>query len=327
MQTKRQIHQLLTSAGVVPNRKFGQHFLVDLNLLRLVVDSAQIGPHDIVLEVGCGTGSMTEALAERAGRMVAVELDPTLAAIARSQLAQASNVVLVQGDALSSKGSFNPAVIAAIEGSCPIRNDASISKKPSRLLLVSNLPYDVASAVIANLVNGPLVADAMVVTVQKEVAERMVAPPGSRDYGSLSILLGATGDIEILRILKPGVFWPPPQVDSAIVRFVRMTRSGARSKTSRFWARWWGCSWAIDARCSAPAPSTRRRIWGGAISGRGCSSSAESTRRVDPRNSRRPGTSSWQTCAGAAWPSAQRQSETTSIPPEKGRYIRTLWPL
>jgi len=221
MQTKRQIHQLLTSAGVVPNRKFGQHFLVDLNLLRLVVDSAQIGPHDIVLEVGCGTGSMTEALAERAGRMVAVELDPTLAAIARSQLAQASNVVLVQGDALSSKGSFNPAVIAAIEGSCPIRNDASISKKPSRLLLVSNLPYDVASAVIANLVNGPLVADAMVVTVQKEVAERMVAPPGSRDYGSLSILLGATGDIEILRILKPGVFWPPPQVDSAIVRFVR----------------------------------------------------------------------------------------------------------
>ncbi|HNY77856.1 MAG: 16S rRNA (adenine(1518)-N(6)/adenine(1519)-N(6))-dimethyltransferase RsmA [Sedimentisphaerales bacterium] len=221
MQTKRQIQQLLTSAGVVPNRKFGQHFLVDLNLLKLVVDSAQIGPDDVALEVGCGTGSMTEALAERAGRVVAVELDPTLAAIARSQLAQASNVVLVEGDALSSKGSFNPAVIAAIEEERPIRHDVSMSKKPSRLLLVSNLPYDVASAVIANLVNGPLVADAMVVTVQKEVAQRMAAAPGSRDYGSLSILLGATGDVEILRILKPGVFWPPPQVDSAIVRFAR----------------------------------------------------------------------------------------------------------
>jgi len=224
MQTKRQIQQLLTSAGVVPNRKFGQHFLVDLNLLKLVVDSAQIGPDDVVLEVGCGTGSMTEALAERAGRVVAVELDPTLAAIARSQLAQASNVVLVEGDALSSKGSFNPAVIAAIEEGRPIRHDVSMSKKPSRLLLVSNLPYDVASAVIANLVNGPLVADAMVVTVQKEVAQRMAAAPGSRDYGSLSILLGATGDVEILRILKPGVFWPPPQVDSAIVRFARNDR-------------------------------------------------------------------------------------------------------
>lgn len=221
MQTKRQVQQLLASAGVVPNRRFGQHFLVDLNLLRLVVDAAQIGPQDTVLEVGCGTGSMTAALAERAGRVVAVEVDPTLAAIARSQLADADNVELVEGDVLSSKGSFHPAVVEAICVPGPIKSIASMSQMHPRLLLVSNLPYDVASAVIANLVNGPLVADAMVVTVQKEVAERMVAAPGSRDYGSLSILLGATGDVEILRILKPGVFWPPPKVDSAIVRFVR----------------------------------------------------------------------------------------------------------
>lgn len=220
MQTKRQIHQLLASAGVAPNRKFGQHFLVDLNLLRLVVDSAQIGPQDIVLEVGCGTGSMTEALAERAGRVVAVELDPTLAAIAESRLQQAHNVELVKGDALSSKGTFDPTVVEAIRSNGPIKPASAVSSEGSRLLLVSNLPYDVASAVIANLVNGPLVADAMVVTVQKEVAERMVASQGSRDYGSLSILLGATGEVEILRILKPGVFWPPPAVDSAIVRFV-----------------------------------------------------------------------------------------------------------
>jgi 16S rRNA (adenine1518-N6/adenine1519-N6)-dimethyltransferase len=221
MQTKRQIHQLLASAGVVPNRKFGQHFLVDLNLLRRVVDSAQIDVHDIVLEVGCGTGSMTAALAERARRVVAVEVDPTLVAIAQSQLAGASNVEFVKGDVLSSKGSLNPAIIEAIGSLGPIKRGISASAEPSRLLLVSNLPYDVASAVIANLVNGPIVADAMVVTVQKEVAERMVAPQGSRDYGLLSILLGATGDVQILRILKPGVFWPPPGVDSAIVRFVR----------------------------------------------------------------------------------------------------------
>lgn len=221
MQTKRQIHQLLASSGVVPNRRFGQHFLVDLNLLRLVVDSAQIGAEDVVLEVGCGTGSMTAALAERAGRVVAVELDPILAAIARSQLAGAGNVELIEGDALSSKGSFNPAVIEAIDAARPIMSPCSVPTEASRLLLVSNLPYDVASSVMANLVNGPLVADAMVVTVQKEVAERMAAPHGSRNYGSLSILLGATGDVEILRILKPGVFWPPPAVDSAIVRFVR----------------------------------------------------------------------------------------------------------
>ena len=138
MQTKRQIQQLLTSAGVVPNRKFGQHFLVDLNLLKLVVDSAQIGPDDVVLEVGCGTGSMTEALAERAGRVVAAELDPTLATIARSQLAQASNVELVEGDALSSKGSFNPAVIAAV-GAFP---DAVVEA------MEKNEPYLVTRAVM-----------------------------------------------------------------------------------------------------------------------------------------------------------------------------------
>ncbi len=221
MQTKRQIQQLLASAGVVPNRRFGQHFLVDLNLLRLVVDAAQIGPQDTVLEVGCGTGSMTAALAERAGRVVAVEVDPTLAAIARSQLADAGNVEFIEGDVLSSKGSFHPAVVEAIGVFGSIKSGVSVSQTVSRLLLVSNLPYDVASAVIANLVNGPLVADAMVVTVQKEVAERMAAAHGGREYGSLSILLGVTGDVEVLRILKPGVFWPPPAVDSAIVRFVR----------------------------------------------------------------------------------------------------------
>ncbi len=88
MQTKRQIQELLSAAGVSPNRKLGQHFLVDLNLMRLLVDSAQIGPRDVVLEIGTGTGSLTEALAERAGHVVTVELDRTLAGIAQSQLAR-----------------------------------------------------------------------------------------------------------------------------------------------------------------------------------------------------------------------------------------------
>ena len=213
MQTKRQIRELLASAGVTPNRRFGQHFLVDLNLLRLLVDSAEIGAEDVVLEVGCGTGSITQALAERARRVVAVEVDKTLAAIAESQLTGTDNVELVRADVLSSKGTLNPQVVAALS-----RARAS---GDGRLLLVSNLPYDVATAVMLNLARGPVVADEMVVTVQKEVGERMEAVPNSKDYGTLSILLGATGQVETLRILKPSVFWPPPGVDSAIVRFVR----------------------------------------------------------------------------------------------------------
>jgi 16S rRNA (adenine1518-N6/adenine1519-N6)-dimethyltransferase len=97
-----------------------------------------------------------------------------------------------------------------------------------RLLLVSNLPYDVASAVMMNLVKGPVTADAMAVTVQKEVAERMTARPGTRDYGTLSIFLAATGSVELLRVLKPSVFWPPPQVDSGMVRYIRDEQKGRR---------------------------------------------------------------------------------------------------
>jgi len=213
MQTKRQVQQLLASAGAAPNRRFGQNFLVDLNLARLLLDSAKIGPDDVVLEVGPGTGSLTEALAQQAGSVVVVEIDRTLAQIVQSQLSGAQNLQLVQGDALSSKGALNPEVSEALA--------AAQQQSSGRLLLVANLPYDVASALMLNLVKGPIVADEMVVTVQKEVGDRMAAGASSKDYGILSVLLGATGTVEVLRVLKPSVFWPPPKVNSAIVRFVR----------------------------------------------------------------------------------------------------------
>ncbi len=240
MQTKHQIQELLSSAGVSPNRRLGQHFLVDLNLMRLLVDAAQLTPADVVLEVGCGTGSLTQALAEQVGAVVAVEIDRTLAPIAQSQLAGRENVQIVNEDVLSGKGALNPTVVEALELARdrvksigrigpigPIRGaleglpETGSPGEPGRLLLVSNLPYDVASPVMIHLAKGPVVADAMFVTVQKEVAERMTARSGSRDYGTLSIFLQATGDVEILRVLKPSVFWPPPGVDSALVRFVR----------------------------------------------------------------------------------------------------------
>jgi len=219
MQTKRQIQELLSAAGVSPNRRLGQHFLVDLNLMRLLIDSAQIGPRDVVLEVGAGTGSLTEALAEQAGHVISVELDRTLAGIAQSQLAGAHNVQIINADVLSGKDTINPIVQEAVtQAQARLRNTDSI---PGRLLLVSNLPYDVASPVMINLVKGPVTADAMFVTVQREVAERMTARPGSRDYGTLGIFLQATGVIEAVRLLKPSVFWPPPGVDSAMVRYAR----------------------------------------------------------------------------------------------------------
>jgi 16S rRNA (adenine1518-N6/adenine1519-N6)-dimethyltransferase len=223
VQTKQQIQQLLASAGVQPNKRLGQHFLIDLNLMRLLIKSANISSDDVVLEVGCATGSLTEGLAQCAAEVIAVELDKTLAEIAKKQLAKAENVKIFSTDILKNKNNLSQTIIETLE--------TAHKKHTGRVLLVANLPYNVAAPVMLNLVKGPAIADwaalgfapasAMYVTVQKEVAERMKAGHGSSDYGILSILLGATGEIKIIRIIKPTAFWPPPQVDSAMVSFVR----------------------------------------------------------------------------------------------------------
>lgn len=213
MQTKQQIQQLLASAGIEPNKRRGQHFLIDLNLMRYLLDSAGIGPDDIALEPGCGTGSLTEALAELAGKVIAVEVDPNLARIARGKLDSASNVELINEDILETKHKLNPAVVETIQ-------DAR-KKYTGSLCLIGNLPYNVAGPMMLNLITGPVVADCMYVTVQKEVAERMAAAPGDWSYGVLSILMATAGEVEVLKILKPTVFWPMPQVKSAMVSFNR----------------------------------------------------------------------------------------------------------
>lgn len=213
MQTKHQIQQLLSSAGVRPNKRHGQHFLIDLNLMRMLVDSANIQKDDVVLEVGCGTGSMTGLLAQKAGSIIAVELDRNLAEIAEIQMEDAKNVQLINADILESKHTLNHNVTAALS--------LAHEKCRGRILLVANLPYDVASSLMMNLLTGPTIADAMYVTVQKEVADRMTAAPASGNYSILSIFLGATGEVKKIKTLKPTVFWPKPQVDSAMVGFVR----------------------------------------------------------------------------------------------------------
>lgn len=212
MQTKQQIKQLLLSAGIRPNRQLGQHFLIDLNLMRLLVDFADIRTDDIVLEVGCGTGSLTQALAERAGTVVAVELDHGLIQIAQAQLANNRNVDIIGADILKNKNVINPLVVNTLNR---VRQ-----RNTGRILLVANLPYNVASPLILNLATGSIVVDSMFVTIQKEVADRMTALPGSADYGTLSIILGALGQVRRIKLLKPTVFWPSPQVDSAMVSFV-----------------------------------------------------------------------------------------------------------
>ncbi|MHC4394738.1 MAG: 16S rRNA (adenine(1518)-N(6)/adenine(1519)-N(6))-dimethyltransferase RsmA [Planctomycetota bacterium] len=220
MQSKQQIQQLLASAGVSVNKRRGQNFLIDLNLMRLLTDSANIRGDDIVLETGCGTGSLTEELAEKAGRVIAVEIDTTLTKITKRQLAKKGNVEVINSDILESKNIINHRVIGAIK--------QARKEHTGRFLLVANLPYSVAAPVMLSLVAGPMIADAMYITIQKEVAQRMTASPNGKHYGILSILLSATGDIKTIRVLRPSVFWPQPQVDSAMVSFIHSKKKAER---------------------------------------------------------------------------------------------------
>lgn len=227
-QTTAYLKQLFVEVGFVIDAKRGQNFLVDLNLLDLLERSAGITPADVVLEVGTGTGALSDRLSRAAKHVVTCEIDPRLACLARDKLIDCDNVTLVEGDVLAGKHRFAPAVLAAIE--------AAIAASPvARLLLVANLPYCVATPVISNLLALPRPFAAAVVTVQREMGERMTAAAGSHSYNALSVWIGAQCRSELVRVLPPSVFWPRPKVDSAIVRLdLEPDRRAAIGDLARF---------------------------------------------------------------------------------------------
>lgn len=212
-QTLSFLSRTLQRAGLQPKTKYGQNFLIDLNLLNLLVDGAELSTSDVVLEIGTGMGSLTKALATRAGAVLTVEVDRDLQAIAARELASHPNVRLLCCDALRNKNHLRAELLDNIR--------EAMSRIPgSKFKLVANLPYNVATPIISNLLNETPLVERMVVTIQKELGERIIAPPSCKDYSALSIWMQSQCDCEILRILPPSVFWPRPNVDSAIIRVI-----------------------------------------------------------------------------------------------------------
>jgi 16S rRNA (adenine1518-N6/adenine1519-N6)-dimethyltransferase len=211
--TQRQLQQLLAGRGLAPRSSLGQCFLTDLNLLDILVHAAELTSSDFVLEVGAGTGSLTRRLAERSRAVISVEIDRGLYELASETLEQVSNVQLLHGDILQTKNSLNPAVFQAIASFVP-------EGVVNRCKVVANLPYVVATPVISLLLLDIRPWERLVVTVQKELADRLTARPGTKDYGSLSVLVQALGDVELLREVPPTAFWPRPKVWSAFVRII-----------------------------------------------------------------------------------------------------------
>jgi 16S rRNA (adenine1518-N6/adenine1519-N6)-dimethyltransferase len=208
--TQTDIRQLLARAGLRPDRRYGQHFLVDGNLMRLLVAEAELDSTDTVLEVGPGVGNLTELLVEGAGHVVAVEIDPQVAAIARERLAAAANLDLLVTDILANKHTVAPSVLETVRR----RRDAL----GGAVKLVANLPYQAATPLMAELVQADPPPERLVFTVQEEVAARLAAEPGTSEYGPVGVLVQALAEVKVLRRLGPSVFWPRPQVWSAMVR-------------------------------------------------------------------------------------------------------------
>jgi len=210
-QTRSHLMQLFKQHGFNPRGDLGQNFLIDINIIEFIVREAELSKDDVVLEVGSGTGGMTTFMAVEAGHVVSVEYDRNMFGLASEQTSAYDNVTLINTDALKTKSQLAPAVIEAVEEQL----DAAPER---RLKLVSNLPYNIATPIIANLVATDLPWERIVATIQLELGERMAARPGQSKYGALSAWLQAQSRVKIIRRMPPTVFWPRPKVDSAVVK-------------------------------------------------------------------------------------------------------------
>lgn len=215
----------MAALGFRPSSTLGQNFLLDPSLHRWIAACLEPTPADTVVEIGVGLGFLTRELAARAGRVIGVELDTRLLTLAREELGALPNLEWIAGDALGGPGrTLHPAIAAGL--SLPLPAGA-------RRLVIANLPYAVSGPLLAELVATVPTIDGAVLLVQKELAQRVAAAPGTPDYGGLSVAVQSTFDAALLRDVPPDVFRPRPKVTSAILRLQRHAATLPESSAER----------------------------------------------------------------------------------------------
>ncbi len=202
--SRTRIHDLLDDSGLAPRRELGQNFVADPNTVRRIATLARVGPGDHVVEIGAGLGSLTLALAETGAHVVAVEVDRGIVPVLREVVADLPNVQVVEADATTADW-------------------AEILAGSERWTLVANLPYNVATPMVCDLLDDVPAITSMLVMVQKEVAERFAAGPGSKQYGAVSVKVAYWGTAKLAATVPASVFVPRPNVESALVRIDRGT--------------------------------------------------------------------------------------------------------
>ena len=197
-----------------PSKRLGQHVLRDQRIIHRIVDALAPKPEETIIEIGPGTGALTSVLVERAGRIIAVEFDNKLAPLLSERFAGFENFKLVMGDALTT--------------------DFCAEILPARSArLVANLPYNISTAILQHLITQRACLDEMVLMLQKEVVERVLAPAGTSDRGFISVLVEAYCESEKLFDVAPGAFRPPPKVWSSVMRLKFRPRINAEIPDDR----------------------------------------------------------------------------------------------
>ena len=222
----------LDALGFSPSSVLGQNFLLDPSLHRWIAEQAAPTSTDLAVEIGVGLGFLTRELAQRAGKVLGIEIDPRLFEMASNDLADLCNVELVAGDALGgAERSLHPRIAAA----------AAEMPPGGRFLLIANLPYAISGPLLAEVVALPELPERAVLLVQKEMAQRVAAGVGGADFGGLGVVVQAAFTAKVLRDVPPQVFRPRPKVTSAVLQLDRradldpaLTTGAARRDFSRF---------------------------------------------------------------------------------------------
>jgi 16S rRNA (adenine1518-N6/adenine1519-N6)-dimethyltransferase len=204
-----------------PKKRFGQHFLTDRHYVRRIVETIGAQPGDSMVEIGPGTGILTEELAARVHPLYVIEIDRDLAGDLRGRFAP-DRVVVHEADAL----------------------EFDFGRLPGPLRVVGNLPYNVSTPILFHIAEYASAIRDCVFMLQKEVVERMVAAPGTADYGRLSVMLQYRFDMHLALRVPPGAFTPPPKVDSAVVRMAPLGEARLRARDEPFLARLVGAAFS-----------------------------------------------------------------------------------
>jgi len=195
------IRRQLRNLQILPKKRLGQHFVIDARILQRIVDNADLQSDDIVVEIGAGNGGLTAPLAQKAEKVYALEIDSALIPILQAQFAGNERVEIIPGDALQ----FDYAAVHCRFG--------------RRLKIVANLPYEISTPILFRFFEERECFSLLVLMLQKEVARRLVASPGSKEYGPLSIWNRLYTETRLLFPVPPQAFHPEPKVASAVVRF------------------------------------------------------------------------------------------------------------